>query len=66
MCMYYPGQHYKHLEEHARRNRHVLDARVERRPLSDWLRRAAEEIGAGAKRLGEAGAKAAASIAALL
>lgn len=66
MCMYYPGQHDRHLEELARRNRHTLDAHAEQTHLADRLRRAGEEIGAGARRLREAGAKAAASVTALL
>ncbi len=66
MCMYYPGQHNQYLEEQARRNRHVLDLCPERTPLAERLRQAGEQIGAGARRLREAGARAAASVAALL
>ena len=66
MCNYYPGQHYDYLEELERRNRHSFDACGERTLLIDKLKRALEEIGVGANRLRQAGAKAAASVAALL
>ncbi len=66
MCVYYSGQHNQYLEEQARRNRHVLDACPDRTPLAERLKQAGEQIGSGARRLQEAGARAAASVAALL